>query len=326
MPVTFHLPPARILRAPAQNPAEIFAQSGAVEMGFTEPRYNGKAITAVGNADALTPTVAVNRANIIVGGVTYLSSAQVTALPNHQISWPMNLPPNPVNGMWTALNKVSGLVITERLNAIVTSRRRAGANIKANLDPQQNPRLISARTQYRFHFKLEPDAATFMHHVEYHELQHAADHKWLAERVIGWWDVWLGELLQNQITVVSSSPSGLDTLAKGFDYSTVGQKIILYWCRVADYSGDLYHDTDEGAPPVLNIEQVTGEDVFATIRPKRIIYQKPDLNNPRPHREMQVKTRGIDGTEARLEYGSSSNPFLQIPLARLDATHWQLPV
>lgn len=322
MALRFHLPPAEIYRAPNQNPAEVFATTGAVEMGLTEPRYNQTAVTQVQANVVTSPVVQITRNPIIIGTQRFPNSARVISVPNHNINWPMFLPPRPVDGTWTAQTKISGHLVKARIEAVLTSRRRANRKVKEQFDPAVNRRLLDPRKLYTVQLKPEPDPETFMNHIKNHEYQHAADHKWLAERIIGWWDAWLTELMQRQITVVARN--GVEGLGSGFSYSIGVPRIIMYWCRMANYSGDLYHDTRAGEYPVLNVESVEDEHVVFTIRPDQIIYEKPNLINPLPHKEMKFKTKNLDGTEVNLVYGAANpNPFSDSHWNKLTATHWE---
>lgn len=82
----------------------------------------------------------------------------------------------------------------------------------------------------------------------------------------------------------------------------------MYWARTAAYSGDLYHETEQGDAPVMAVESITENFVAVAIRPKTIIFSAPDIDRPVPYGRMAVKARNIDGTEIDITYGEPA-PF-----------------
>jgi hypothetical protein len=323
---------APVINYRAQNPATIFVKDGAVEMGETIPTYNGTPCIQLQAQHVASPICQYQHnlapGVITLGGITYRSAALVTGLPAHTIASPVDLPPAPVGDYWMEPN-VLGARIVELLTMICQKRERSGQGVNEGLDPRKNNRLIDPLKTYTFKFKIEPDGQSFMSHIEFHEYQHIADHRWLAQQIIGRWDSFLSDLHQGgnagtRKMVVSTRPQGTLGLANGFTYSIGVPRIMMYWARVAAYSGDLYHDTDQGAPPVLRVEQVAGDDVIVVLRAKQMLTERPDILNPKPHREMAVKSQNIDGTEMALGYGAPG-PFPPVTWRQLTDRHWCVP-
>ncbi|WP_339075421.1 hypothetical protein [Teredinibacter turnerae] len=287
----------------ALNPAQTFVTGRSFEMGITIPTYNGTPCTDLQGHHVAQPTVEVRRnGNVSLKQTTYRSAARITNIPAHTIHSPIVLPPFPINGAWIVGN-VPGNMIKDLLTEICNRRRRDGQTVNNHFDPQKNQRLITLGNRYSLVIRLLPDADRFMRHIEFHEYQHISDHRWLAKQIIGRWDDWLRGAMGKIIVSKMSSGADIGAIASGYEYSIGAQRIIMYWARVAAYSGDLYHETDEGASAILNIVSVNDKTVTVSMRPKRIIHTRPDINNPEPHRSMAVKARNIDGTEIDIAYG-----------------------
>jgi hypothetical protein len=316
-------PPVQTHRAPGINPAESLATTGDLEFGLTVPQYNGIDITQLQAHHITDPTTHTNLAALNISGRNFNASLRVTALPVHDISWPMILPPQPIGGVWTANTQPTGRELLDKLRIISMSRAEVNKPLPEDMDIFNNKKLLNARTRYTLRVKPLPSAHEFMEHVAFHECQHVADHRWLAERIIGWWDDWLQELVTQQINVVTTRGFAGLAVSTGFGYATGVWRIIKYWCTAAAQSGNLYHTIPAGKHPVLGISEITDNSITVTVTPREILRVQPDMVNVAPHREMRFSVRDLNGNEPPLTYATAAvNPFLDAHWDKVDAQHW----
>jgi hypothetical protein len=280
--------------------------------GLAEPTYNGTPVsqlTLVHTAGQNPQTTINRRMPITIRGTLFRSNLMVTQVPNHVISWNVEMPPDPVNGGWEA-SGVPGRVLRERLEQINTRRLRDGLLVTDGMKPETYARYFRKDARMTLRFEPAPSPEVFMAHVYNHELQHVADHRWLAKTIIGRWDDVLMKMLNEHITLLgresdATDISGLGTL---FGYATSGARIPIYWKICAIDSGELFHETDAGAIPEARIVQITESTATVRIQPRQLITEAPDLVNPTPHQPLAVKGQNIDGIELHLLAGNPA-PF-----------------
>lgn len=304
-------PPVTVVRV--KNPAQNFVDDNEMLFGYSEPSYNGTPVTQLDQTIAARQAVqtTINRNTpIAVAGRTYQSNLMVTGVPNHTITWQISMPPAPVSGGWEAAD-VPGLRIKELVNQINTRRQRDGLEVTEAMKPENHPMRFKKTARMTLRFEPYPNATEFMTHIMNHELQHVADHMWLAKKVIGRWDDVLMMMLNQHITLLDRTREGTNIvgIVNLFGYATGSARIPLYWKICTIDSGELYHETEEGADPVAKVVQITDTTVTVQLRPKKMITVAPNITiNPQPHQSFAVKGDRIDGIELRMEAGMPA-PF-----------------
>jgi hypothetical protein len=266
MPLQF-TPPQFVYRP--GNPADDFVRGNRMlVLGVTYPRYNDEIIDKSRGIVRPHPQTAPRAEQ---QDHQVLSLGQAT----HRFSWQISLPPNPVQTPW-----ISQVVDWTQVNTIIQA-----------IHPDR-PRILEAPfPRVRLELLPSPDALSVARHIENHERQHAADHRWLAERIFGPWDTWLASKQLNPYTVKS-----LDSLAwvtAGGAYGLEPDIFLNYYREAVNESGRLFHHTDLGAGPVIAYEGVyinARREPIAqfTISFRRFMGHAPSFAPPQPHQYFRL--------------------------------------
>jgi hypothetical protein len=149
-----------------------------------------------------------------------------------------------------------------------------------------------------------------MDHIRWHEYQHCADHRWLAEQIIGPWDDWLDTARAKNLRFRAANIIQLRTeVGIPGDYATGATRILRYWQSAIGQSGTLYHQTNLGRIPRLRISKLVGTprintgmmELHLTVEATQRIVAPVDHNSP-PHTFFTLRPLGhpIDGNEGNL--------------------------
>lgn len=250
MPLNFLAP---VTQVNATNPADgLLEQNPSLDLGFCEPRLNGVSmLQSFGVMRELPPsplrepTQNVDRP--VLNGDWRLR-LQAAANPN-EVSWQISIPPEPVNNTWRS-KQTSGMVINQLIEKL------------SKAEPSFLP-MVRQKFENRWNFHLVlhplPDAASFMNHIRWHEAQHAADHRWLAEQIIGPWQRWVDAAVDKDLSFTCSDRNHMIsavTNPSAYALSTI--RIVRYWQTALAKAGDLYHRTLQGGTPQIRFQKLAG--------------------------------------------------------------------
>jgi len=248
-------PPIETRRA--SNPATELATRGrnAELLGYTEPRLNGQ-VMVQGNLLGELPPRVMNDPDIRVLPLAQPQGwweARVRQ-PFNTVSWQIELPPDFVDGVWTAQQLVGGAALKGSLAHLL------------NVDiPSHGNWLLKIRPL--------PDPVAFFNHIRWHEYQHVADHRWLAQQIIGPWDEWYSTAQEKALKFQRKSKVELESSLKLKQYTESTIRIVRYWQAALYQSGDLYHHTRLGSTPILQVARV----------------QPPTQNDPNGELELTIE-------------------------------------
>jgi hypothetical protein len=298
------------------NPAEAFASTGCLDLALTTPVLNGHEAFPRG-ANRIAELVA-RAPGGDAGGGRFIEGARVQEvrgggevreffvrqqdLPTNTISWRIDLPKNMRLAPW-----ISDRVLGDKLTALIREVNRQGGTASSGL------RGFS-QTFGRLELVPHPTYDAFVEHVKRHEMQHVADHHWLAGQIFGPWDTWLQTVATRNIRFRSIEPAaGTVGLAAGYAEST--ERIQNYWQVSCKQSGDLYHGTAKGGPPRLTVLGVESTSWY----PEKVLRVRIEVRDPitapitmtsPPHHVFKLKpvSQRLGGNEPPLEYQDGVAP------------------
>ncbi|MEP7120225.1 MAG: hypothetical protein ABJE95_04905 [Byssovorax sp.] len=284
----------------SMNPAETFAQSGAILLGLTTPLYNGQRLD-VPPRTVLQPEIRVAPLRPPIDGFRY--QAEITGVPRHVVRWRIQMPPTlpPGSRGW-----VAGNVYAKKLKRLIAALAQWNRSTGVEVDPRHEQVLadIPDGEACTLVFRCHPGFEALHHHTYHHELQHVADHIWLTRQILGRWDAILEEMHREGKIVVGRRGTDVADLGSLFSYSRDTRAIFSYWWTAMKRSGFKFHGTEEGASPVARVVDVAGNTVVVELRIRRLITRPPDLVHAAPHGDFQVRGCDISGSEADLSYGT----------------------
>jgi len=306
-----------VIRYTAVNPADQFASGtgpgdGGFELGYTEPSYNGQpALSRRCPYGTDVPSNVVWHKVDVSRNHEGRFDARVVAVPNHLFSWYVDLPPRPTEGFVVDRSLWRGWVSKKYpINTVMVAYRRFR---------ERYPRDCAAEVPVGVrmvhgvvYFLCRPSVAAFMSHIENHEYQHVADHRWLAEKIFGPVDSWAQEAQRKRLVFESGDAVALVKWVRlPSAYAVSDNRVYQYWQKAIGQSGDLYHLTAVGASPVLRLIRVqpssndplTMNFVFEISPPGRI--GDVGLYSP-PHRVFALVPVGksLSGNEPKLSYSN----------------------
>jgi hypothetical protein len=308
MPVVFTVP---VVQRAAQNPADmLLGDVSSLDLGFCEPRLNGNSMLQARGVMRELPPIPMNEPvkNVVPGQTVGHFSAQLQApAPVNTVSWLITVPPQPVDGSWRS-QPTTGLAINQLVARM--------AKVEPSFRGMANQKFPG---DWKFTLVLnpQPDAAAFMNHIIWHEHQHAADHHWLAQQIIGPWQSWVDAAIAKNLWFDCPDRLRLITALQSpgmanpvVDYALSINRIVRYWQATLSQSGDLYHRTPAGACPAIRFQKLAGTprvtgasnmELHLTIQAVTPI-QAPINHLSPPHTIFNILplTRTMDGNEPKI--------------------------
>jgi len=222
--------PIETLRS--SNPAtELATQTNPEVLGFTAPHLNGEIML---QRAQLPPPRDLSGPEIETINGAFGWQARVRKPPFNTVSWKIELPPRPVNGVWTASRPVPAGLLRPPLARV------------PGIDLQKLP----STGDFTLVLRPLPDADSFYKHIVWHEYQHVADHRWLAREIIGPWDEWYTIAHEKGLRFQRSSMADAINATRLTQYAESTIRIARYWQAALYDSGNLYHKPGLGDYPV----------------------------------------------------------------------------
>ncbi|WP_126286443.1 hypothetical protein [Burkholderia stagnalis] len=322
MPLIFHDP---VVVNTNSSPADQFVESAGAgfDLGYTEPSYMGTVAlqrrTRFGAAPPRTiplHDVAITPSSGPGGGYR----ASVGAVHDHDFSWRIELPPKPGDQYIVNSNvRLGWKSKAYPIDRVLTLCREFKRQF-----PDRFAAALPDATQYTsgiVYLLPAPSVKSLFDHIENHEYQHAADHRWLAEQIFGPIDRWAQVARQKNLVFESDSRTEL-LAAVQFpgNYASSGIRVYEYWQKCIAASGDLYHHTAAGAAPNVTLIRYHGSnnDPRILVVAFEISAAQPigdtSLHSP-PHHAFALSGAGraLDGNEPPLQYGAVVDRTIHTP-------------
>jgi len=243
--------------------ADFLADMNRLVLGVTYPKYEGQVIDD--NVSVRLPLL-VSEPGPADAQVQVRFMGRVT----HDFSWEISLPPNPAHTRW-----LSAAVPWANINNIIT-----------HLPGGHLPVPAPAPTA-RLELLPQPNPATFYAHVRNHEWQHAAEHRWLVQKIFGPWDTWV-MATAGQLDPFTARATSFEWITCGGRHGAGPEYYIRYYKAATDNIGDSFHRTAAGARPTItyrgNVQDAFGWIAQFDIAQGTLIAAKPDFMTAAPHR------------------------------------------
>ncbi|MXN78049.1 hypothetical protein GR157_25290 [Burkholderia sp. 4701] len=330
MPLIFHDP---VVVNTDSSPADQFVERAGAgfDLGYTEPSYMGTVALQRRTRFGAPPPPTIPLHDVAVtpsGGPNGGFRASVGAVHNHDFSWRIELPPKPGDQYIVNSNARAGWKSKAYpIDRVVTLCRE----FKRRFPDRFNDALPDA-TQYGsgiVYLLPAPSVKSFFEHIENHEYQHVADHRWLAEQIFGPIDRWAQVARQKDLVFESGSRADLlTTVRSAGNYASSGIRIYEYWQKCIAASGDLYHHTAAGAAPNVTLMRYHGSnnDPRILVVVFEISAAQPigdtGLYSP-PHHAFALSGAGreLNGNEPPLQYGTVVDRTIRTPDVASAADH-----
>lgn len=243
--------------------------------GYTRPYLNDELALSSGNAmggSANAGSTLKSPTFKSKPGPNKETLLKIEALALNRLEWTIDLPPKPMPMTHQALTGSIGVgnhdVWTAKITkaaALDLCQKIAGSPNAVNADKnwKQGFEAASKLTEWRLCVEALPTGIDFMNHTLWHEMQHVADHRWLADNIIVPLQVWHGALYGNNISFATDRPA--DAMAElccgrkrkaGEKYALSAERVTAYWEQWLDKSGKHFHKTAAGAYPVVGLRGV----------------------------------------------------------------------
>ncbi|MFC7088084.1 hypothetical protein ACFQH5_00780 [Halomonas salifodinae] len=293
-----------------------------LDFGITIPYYNGQQAFRTGGRFGgggqspvlSTPKIEIkqdSQGNLPKG---YEWRGIMTEEAKHNIEWEIHLIPPPQNGRyWECETSNKGVQLWSFIQSLyIHNRTSISQDCHKWLTDESYKQCFLSSRNLKVRVFPEPDAQAFMNHLRAHEYQHVEDHAWLTYEILGPLDEWQQA---NRDTVFIASSKYAMAAVNIAGTAETANRIMDYWQRALERSGDLYHNSQAGAHPVLQIRRIARENdirstcvIDFTIKPAQVLrYKGFDLDDPRPHgwhlkKVFNVATGRLGGNEPQLDY------------------------
>ena len=277
------------------NPARSFIEEGAPDFGYTEVTYNNQSAlirrSGRGGLAPISVSAPTLQVTALPPGHAYNWRATIQTQEQHDIGWRIHLPPRPRGQYWSHMLR-EGARLWSLLDRYLVKRPDVFANgTEAWLRRPELMRLFTTPPgPWEIRMYPGPNVDAFMGHILAHEYQHVEDHAWLANAIIGPLDDW--HAAHAGTTFFAYEKSNLyGVILAG--YAETYERILRYWQNAIVDSGDLFHNSPQGAHPVMRIVNIQRENrigepglIEIEVEPQtRMIYWGFDLDDPDCHPE-----------------------------------------
>ena len=300
------------------NPAAMLVQDGSPEFGMTTPYYNGEeAFRTAGKFGAggqspplSTPHIAIDPQPSTVSGYSW--QGRMIASAQHNFEWGIHLVAPPRDGVaWETLAREPMRLWSFIDSLFIRDRGLVAGSCQKWLTDWEYKKRFMLPGAWKVRLIPRPSAPAFMDHLLAHEYCHVLDHAWLARNIIGPLSDWQDAFLNCQF-VANSKFSFRNVDIAGTAETT--HRIMEYWQRAIEQSGNLFHRTAAGAHPVIRVERIArandirsiGEIDFSVTPALLLQNMGCDTSLAMPHcapdRVFKIATGRIGGNEPELTY------------------------
>jgi hypothetical protein len=245
--------------------ADFLADMNRLILGVTLPKYEG---TVIHDDLPVRMPVFISEPGPADTQVQVRYMSRVT----HDFSWEISLPPNPVHTRW-----ITNAVPWANINNII--RNLPG--------PAHGVGVAAPAPTARLELVPHPNPAALFAHIRNHEWQHAAEHRWLVQKIFKPWDDWV--LSKHGVAnPFRAKPSSFEWIGCGGTHGAAPEYFMRYYKAATDDIGDSFHATTAGARPVItylgNANDAFGSIAQFRIEQPALIHAKPDFMTAAPHR------------------------------------------
>lgn len=306
------------------NPATMLVPNSAPEFGITIPHYNNlpafRSAGRFGGSGQPLPMSTPVVADIVNANVPgYSFQGTMTARAEHDIAWQIHLAARPQNGIaWETRTHESHRLWKFIEALFMNDQKLVNEDCRKWVTEWRYLSRFTITRELTVRLIPRPSAHAFMEHLLAHEYQHVEDHAWLARKIIGPLSDWQDQFLQRQFLANSKLNFHSVNLANTAETAT---RIMEYWQRAMEQSGELFHHTPAGAHPIIRVERIVREDrndgrttgeVDFSVTPALLLSNLGcALDGPRPHcgpdNLFKIATSKIGGNEPTLSYVPVAN-------------------
>ncbi len=257
-----------VLSRRRQSPADFVILGQPMLLGYTEVLYLGQRIAGTEKRRALPSFAGVlNLAEPSSYAWPTLAEqtigrnfqVQVTAEGRHVFDWNVIQPPL-LNFMFVHNDQSAGGWLSDQRRSTVQAALALRGCNAANHEAMAEALQQMTPGFCRVLIQPLPGWQRFDDQVKNHEMQHVADHKALAECIFGPLDAWQIAAKNKRVLFRGPERGTLKNKVNLANYATTANRIVRYWVQCCDDSGEMFHASRDGAPPILRFVRIFHHD------------------------------------------------------------------